>query len=99
MADLDTALPSSEIGIKDCLDKLILITYLAYADDICLLAENEENFRSILMAFDKFCIENDLLINVKKTKVLICHKGRAKIFNPFSLNDKDLEIVNHFKYL
>lgn len=98
LADLDASLADSGIYIKDCLDNLTFIVYIAYADDICIFAKDEETFRRILYAFEKYCNENGLNINVNNTKIMICQKGRAKAYNPFTLEEKEVEMVKNFKY-
>ena len=60
---------------------------LLYADDLVLLAENEDSLRRLVMCFEKTTQESGLTINVAKTKQLITLPDRRDPEN--RLNDVD----------
>ncbi|MEW8546102.1 MAG: reverse transcriptase family protein, partial [Candidatus Thiodiazotropha sp.] len=72
---------------------------LLYADDTVILSESETGLQHALNVFQNYCKEWQLTVNVDKTKVLIFSKGRPNRNYNFVFNDKQLEIVNEYKYL
>ena len=74
------------------------IPFLQYADDLVILCETAEELQTQINNLVKYCEENFLLLNTKKTKVMIFHKGLLPKQDIF-LNDIILEVVNKFKYL
>ena len=66
------------------------IMALLYADDLVLLAENEDSLRRLVMCFEKTTQESGLTINVAKTKQLITLPDRRDPEN--RLIDVDLSI-------
>ena len=67
-----------------------------YADDNFLVADKPQNLKVQLKAVEVFVLENDLEINVKKTKILITN---PKDEFTFTLCDQQIERVKTFKYL
>jgi len=76
----------------------IRITMIMYADDICVLAESREDLQTLLDAIHLYCLENKLIVNVTKTKILVFHYGRCPSFS-FYYENQNLEVVNSFDYL
>lgn len=75
------------------------LSILLYADDTVILSESESGLQHALNVFCSYCKEWQLNVNVDKTKVLIFSKGRPNRNYNFVFNDKQLEIVNEYKYL
>ena len=48
------------------------INNLRYADDTTLMAENEDELKSLLMRVKKESKTTDLKLNIQKTKVMTC---------------------------
>ena len=51
---------------------------------------------------ESYCDENDLIINVKKTQIMIFHKGSLSAddkIDDFYLYGKSVSVVKVFKYL
>ncbi|XP_020298257.1 uncharacterized protein LOC109862594 [Pseudomyrmex gracilis] len=73
---------------------------LAYADDIVLLAEEEEGMRNLMKRFEKYIKEKGLELNAEKSKVLRFRKGggRDKKTEWYWRGEK-IEEVKKFKYL
>ena len=74
------------------------IKYLQYADDLVILCDNQYELQSQIDNLAKYCSENSLKLNEKKTKILVFHKGRMPNCS-FYLGNEELEIVSEFKYL
>ena len=74
------------------------IKYIQYADDLVLLASSAKELQRSIDDLYKYCNENCLSINLKKTKVLIMGLGRLAKCN-FTLNGNPIEKVRCFKYL
>lgn len=51
---------------------------LSYADDVMLLAEEEDEMRSMLGRLEEYLDKKGLELNVGKIKVLRCRKGVGK---------------------
>ena len=52
----------------------------------------------MLLILEQYCKENKLVINTKKTKILIFKRGPRPDVK-FYINGKEIEIVNQFRYL
>ena len=79
---------------------------MKYADDtviVGLLDDNEnseQNYRSEIESFVKWCEENFLNLNVKKTKEMIIDlEGKDKRLSQFIINEEAVQIVENYKYL
>ena len=70
-----------------------------YADDIVLLAHNEESLQDGLQVLHAYCVKNRLTVNTAKSKVM--YFSNKVIKSPFTMtyNDEPLEYVPSFKYL
>lgn len=80
-----------DIGGKEC-------RLLFYADDIVLMAESRIQLQRMLDTLHDFCLENRMVVNVDKTKVVVFPKGRGGKY-VWSYDGVPVEIVNTFKYL
>ncbi len=90
-------LKSTGIGIKVEDD---VISVLAYADDLVLVAENEQDLQRLITTLQNWCFKWRLSINIGKTKVMHFRNKNQSITNfLFSVNNLPLECVNDYKYL
>jgi len=51
---------------------------LAYADDIVLIAESEEEMKSVIERMEDYLDKKRLELNVKKTKIMRFKKGGGR---------------------
>ena len=67
------------------------ISILLFADDIVLIAPNELNLQSMLDYLLKWCMDNQMEVNIKKTKIVHFRKSNIKRteFN-FHLGDQQM---------
>ena len=90
-------------SLKSLDDKLAIqedgINSLFWADDIVLLAKNEENLNEMINLVAVYCEGNTLTINCKKTKCMIFNKTGRHFRQKFFLNGTELENVREYKYL
>lgn len=79
----------------------IIITYLACADNLVLLAEDRKKMEMMLRTLESYCQENELEVNTNKTKIMIAYKGSLSSMDsePFYFNNANLERVKKYKYL
>jgi hypothetical protein len=70
-----------------------------YADDTALLAESASNLQNMLNLFHEYCHKWKLKVNIDKTKIMICSKGRLPTNINFKYGNKELEIEKDFLYL
>ena len=63
------------------LQLLLKIYALLYADDTVLLSEGELDMQKALDATAEHCWENNMKINVSKTKIMICSRGKMRKFS------------------
>ena len=75
------------------------INSLFWADDLILLAKTEEHLKTLLKTLEEYCHENNLEINIKKTKCMIFNKTGRLIRRSFHINGTQLENVRSYKYL
>jgi len=74
---------------------------LAYADDLILLAKNEESMKEIMRRLERYLRDNNLQLNTEKSKMLCFRKGGGKIRRriKWMWKRKVIEEVSEFKYL
>ena len=95
--DLAQEIKSSNIGVPIDSDRLGI---LMYADDICLLAEPEQELQELLNIVAKWCEKWRMDVNKDKTNVVHFHQtNQNKSDFSFSCGDDALETVSSYKYL
>ena len=67
------------------------ISNLRYADDTTLMAESEEELKSLLMKVKEESEKAGLKLNVQKTKIMA-----SMIIIPFQIDGKTMETVSDF---
>lgn len=73
---------------------------LAYADDVVLMAEEEQDMRAMLSRLERYLDKKGLELNAEKTKVMRFRKGGGKTKKiDWRWKRKKLEEVKQFKYL
>ena len=97
LSDLPNLLDADIQSGNPTLDHL---SSLFWADDIVLFSESEEGLRKMLKTMEKILRKNnDLTLNIDKTKCMIFNNTRKLLRTPFHYKNKKLEIRNRFKYL
>jgi hypothetical protein len=76
----------------------IVVKLLLYADDLALMSETPQGLQKQIDALSKFCVEQQLVINVSKTKVVVFEKRRSAT-PEFTYKGTTLERVQSFRYL
>lgn len=51
---------------------------LAYADDIVIMTEKEDDMRSIIARLENYVRMKGLMVNIKKSKILRFSKGEER---------------------
>ena len=74
------------------------INNLRYADDTTLLCESKEDLMELLTRIQHLSKEKGLLLNTRKTKIMVVDKNRTDD-QRFILNGEELEEVKSFVYL
>ena len=83
------------IAIDNC-----KVSILLYADDIVLVAENEQDLQTLIDRVDFWCEKNEMNININKTKILhIRNKSTVRSNFSFNCNQSIIEYCNEYKYL
>ncbi len=76
------------------------LSILLYADDVVLLANNEDDMNKLLECVHKYCIKWRLLINKDKTKVVHFRKKSTPRSNKIiRISSTELDYVENYKYL
>ena len=76
------------------------ISILLYADDMVLLAKNEDDLQMMLNKMYEWCNNWRLKLNEEKTKIVHFRKNRQKQSEyQFKYGNHDLSIVSEYKYL
>lgn len=92
LSDLDIYL-RKEVGV--CIDDTIL-AHLLWADDLILFSDTEKGIQKQLEGLKKFCMNNQMIVNETKTKVMTFGKRcECKVY----FNGKRIEQVEEYKYL
>ena len=63
-----------------------------YADDMLLLNSSEQGLKRSLQILDDYCDKWQLVVNIKKTKIMIFNKIKTK--STFEYRGTELEIVH-----
>ena len=74
--DLAIEIKHSNIGVK--LDENLAINILLYADDIVLLAENEQDLQSLIFIVECWCKKWRLEVNLTKTNIMHIRNKRKQ---------------------
>ena len=102
--DLATEIRESGIGItiatlSEALPDM-LVNILLYADDIVLLAENEQDLQGLLNVTERWCRKWRLEVNMSKTNILhIRGKQRPQSRFTFLFNMRPVMYCQSYKYL
>lgn len=73
---------------------------LAYADDMVLLARNQQDLKEMIGRLKIYLERQDLILNAEKSKVLIFKTGRSQIKEvEWKWGEEKIEKVKDFKYL
>ena len=70
------------------------INNLRYADDTTLMAESEEDLKSLLMKVKEECEKVGLKLNIQKTKIMA-----SSPITPWQIDGQKLETVTDFIFL
>jgi hypothetical protein len=74
-----------------------VVKLLLYADDLVLMSKSLQGLQKQLDEFSAFCKERDLIVNVKKTKVVVF--GSRVNSSPLHYDGSHVEEVASFRYL
>ena len=72
---------------------------LKYADDIAIVAEDGGDLKRMLKIMEKFVRKVKIEINVDKRKIMIFQNGGRRKKEKWELCEREVEVVNQFKYL
>ena len=76
------------------------LSILIFADDIALLAENEQDLQTMLNCVHSWCDKWRMAVNLDKTKVMHFRYKRKQITKYcFTYENSQIEIVNRYEYL
>ena len=64
-----------------------------------MFSDSENGLQKMLDIFEKYCKENELTINTKKTKCMVFNKNGRLLLRQFYLNNVQLECVRAYEYL
>ena len=98
LADLQPILDGCGDNVK--VDQQMRISCLLWADDILMLSETDAGLQKKLKALEKYCDQNKLSVNTKKTQCMVFNKtGRLLKNYTFTYKSSQLECVREYKYL
>lgn len=76
------------------------IKVLKYADDVALVADSAKELDDMMRTLEKYVTRNELIVNVKKTKIMVFRKGgQNKKGEEWRFKGEAIEVVKEFKYL
>jgi len=76
----------------------LAIRLLLYADNLALMSHTPAGLQKQLDVLQAFCCERQLIVNVKKTKVVM-FEARKSVCQAFQYEGEAIEQLNFFKYL
>ena len=96
--DLAQEIKDSGLGIP--LEDDVLVNILLYADDIVLLAENENDLQQLICLVESWCTKWRLEVNLSKTNIMhIRSKRKLQSKYMFIFNKRQIEYCQSYKYL
>ena len=78
---------------------LLKLFVLLYADDTIILAENQHELQRALTSVHKYCVNYNLTVNIKKTKIIIFSRGKVRKYPSFTYGKETIEVVSDYVYL
>ncbi len=93
--DLVVELESLQVG---CYVIEVFMALLLYADDMAILAPSVKGLILLLEKCNQFCLDWDICLNAKKTKLMYFGKKCDDLFSPI-LNGNPLQWVDSWVYL
>jgi hypothetical protein len=76
----------------------LAVRLLLYADDLAFMLHTPVGLQKQLDVLQAFCYERQLIVNVKKTKVIV-FEARKSMCHVFQYEGEAIEQLNFFKYL
>jgi hypothetical protein len=76
----------------------LAVRLLLYADDLALMSHTPAGLQKQLDVLQAFCCERQLIVNVKKTKVVV-FEAHKSVCQAFQYEGKAIKQLNSFKYL
>jgi hypothetical protein len=76
----------------------LAVRLLLYADNLALMSHTPAGLQKQLDVLQAFCCECQLIVNVKKTKVVV-FEARKSVCQTFQYEGEVIEQLNSFKYL
>ena len=96
--DLIRTLSSIGVGVK--LDDGSLIAVLAYADDVVVLAESENDLQNLLNVLKSWCDSNKMLINADKSNIVHFRRYSESITETqFSIGETKLTLTSQYVWV
>jgi hypothetical protein len=75
-----------------------IVKLMLYADDLALMSETPQRLQKQINVLSEFCVDQQLVINVSKTKVVVFEKHRS-VAPEFTYRGTTIERVQSFRYL
>ena len=72
---------------------------LLYADDTIVLAENEHQLNTASDTVHQYCTRYNLSVNINKTKIVVCSRGKVRNIPMFKYGSSTIEVVSEYVYL
>ena len=76
------------------------VSILLYADDVVILAENEQNLQALLDILKNWCDQNKMTVNLEKSKA-VQFRNQSTVRPDFQLKlgNENFQFVNQYTYL
>ncbi len=96
----DLAREMKELNVGVMIDGGEKVCLLLYADDLCLIADNERDFQAMLNVLSDWCGKWRMTANVDKTTVVHFRPlSILRMDTRFTCSNSDIHIVDRYKYL
>ena len=96
--DLAILIKSLDRGVQ--IDDGEKLSLLLYADDLCLIADNESDLQLMLDTLQKWCVTWQMKVNDGKTQVVHFRPNSVeKTHITFNCGDSEIKVVDKYKYL
>jgi len=83
----------------DDVEVFVKLYILLYADDTVIMAESEKELQRALDGMYEYCVDNKLVVNANKTKIVIFARGKVRKYPIFLFGDDVIEVNDTYPYL
>ena len=73
---------------------------ITFADDVACCADTAANLQTQLDAIEKFCEETKMIVNLKKSEIIVFRNGRPlRAYKNWKFRGESIKVKPYYKYM